>query len=318
MFFKLRSVTFVLGTLLVSSLALPLVIRGKPTWMGPSYLDYVQNDANRAPVAGAFSESPFPALAGNNGFIFLSSPFIGKELPEYQYVKVLDEDEGQYNKGIQLVKYQGEDAILKILPTSTTNFDFGEALALRDVGSLLASGKTSAGDSAVIMKYINGLAFYRIPGNNGLEVKADALKAICRNVADIAVKKHVYHECVAESEADLLQNCILTGTDLQPYSDNHAGNVLFEIGADNKVKSAQVLDFGPNGVFRVVGEVTEKDVVSLLVLSLKEEVFDYRRRTVRLLYGKLDALSEITLRLGQASQATRRSKCIGTSRYYLV
>ncbi|KIK65071.1 hypothetical protein GYMLUDRAFT_70984 [Collybiopsis luxurians FD-317 M1] len=227
MFVKLRAVTFVMATLLLTALAIPTVIRSVDgeAWILDDYLTVLK--AREHEVKDAFSIK----LTGITHVTFMPPS-----------------ERGLNNEGVYSVMYHDQEAVMKVMNWKNGGSEaLGEVLALKDVGFYIASGLcTLSGQEkhVIIMKKIPGtplpdtIEYKKEPSDEKRnQMKGEAIELMCENVADIVMAKKVLHY---ENTVD--NTCVLM--------------------KDGKVGSARVCDFGPVGMYRVDHSVQRAQVIA--------------------------------------------------------
>ncbi|KAJ4481198.1 hypothetical protein J3R30DRAFT_3681984 [Lentinula aciculospora] len=99
-------------------------------------------------------------------------------------------------------KIGGKDAVLKVMKDFTSSEALGEVLALKDHGELLVSGHLQISGvykPVIIMVKISSEVlsdtreYERASDEKREKMKEDAIKLMCKTVADIAERSHMLH-----------------------------------------------------------------------------------------------------------------------------
>ncbi|KAJ3915411.1 hypothetical protein F5877DRAFT_81847 [Lentinula edodes] len=226
-FFKTQTIVIVaqvVGFLLVSTSALPHVARtiDGQDWILESYTELVPSRHNE--VQDAFKNKLEGIRLGS--FIAASERGLNSE--------------GVYDvRG----KIMGKDAVVKVMKDTGTEA-LGEVLALKDRGELLYSGYiviSGRYEPVIVMVKVPGKVLsdtreYQRASDEGREkLKKQAIKLMCKAVADIAVQSHLLHY------------------------ENNIDNTLVTV-SNGKVNSAKVCDYGASVTFKVAASVTRREV----------------------------------------------------------
>ncbi|KAJ3892165.1 hypothetical protein GG344DRAFT_64796 [Lentinula edodes] len=226
-FFKTRTIVVVIqvvGFLLVSTSALPHVARtiDGQDWILQSYTELVESRHNE--VQDAFKN----VLQGVHIGSYIAASERGLN------------SEGVYNvQG----KIMGKDAVVKVMKDTGAEA-LGEVLALKDRGELLYSGYiviSGRYEPAIVMVKVPGKVlsdtreYKRASDEEREKLKKQAIKLMCKAVADIAVQSHLLHY------------------------ENNIDNTLVTV-SNGKVSSAKVCDYGASVTFEVSASVTRKEV----------------------------------------------------------
>ncbi|KAJ3805076.1 hypothetical protein F5876DRAFT_82206 [Lentinula aff. lateritia] len=217
-------VTQVVGFLLVSTSALPHVARtvDRQNWILQSYTELVSS--RYIEVQDAFKN----VLTG----VSLGSHITASE-------------RGLNSKGVYNVrgKIAGKVAVVKVMKDTGTEA-LGEVLALKDRGELLYSGYIVIDreyEPVIVMVKVPGEVlsdtreYKRASDEKRETLKQEAIKLMCKAVADIAVKSHLLHY------------------------ENNIDNTLVTV-SNGKVISAKVCDYGASVTFKVSASVTKREV----------------------------------------------------------